>query len=455
MRLRAGAAAILATIAIGSLNHEALADFAKQSQSDPHVGIHLEVWKDPAIPAMAHVARIDLTNAKIQLVATKPTERGKTTSEFAALKGAVVAINGDSFAVGTFQPTGLAKGQSDPTDAGGHTNYNWWPNTTDDGTSAVFNFVGEGTPTSGDFTVAQILSTGLIVTQNNMPKSTLGVISGRPLLVNSGFAVADYDCSDAKSIPCDRAPRSAVALSNDGRTLWLVVVDGWVSTSSGVKAVELAHFLSDKFQVDMAMALDGGSSSTLYEDGNVVSALPDGVERQVANHLAVLYNDQLELGSLIGLICEDQINPCSPFLPGATVTIDTGGSRISAATSGEYLFDNRVPRYTCVHVTLPHYYPSGTCVVVGPGPDKTYGSVALTKCPGGNCPIPSDAGVPTDGPVEYPDAPPRIDAGGLDAGNGLMGNIRGGCCDAGPDHPPVLVCLLVAWWLTRRRVTTA
>jgi hypothetical protein len=197
------------------------------------------------------------------------------------------------------------------------------------------------------------------------------------------------------------------------------------------------------------MALDGGSSATLFEDGAVVSALPDGAERIVANHLAVVSNPQ-KPGSILGQVCKQQVNPCDP-LQGVTLKLDTGTTQLSSQ-NGIYNFVNLTPRYTCVSAHLTNYFPNSRCVVVGPGPNPTWDSLALEPCPSGGCP-PIDAGVP-DAAVPYPDAGPLIDGGGRDGGNPATGP-GGGCCDAGTDHPPLLVVILVAWWLTRRRVTTA
>src|SRR6185503_11032651 len=117
---------------------------------------------------------------------------------------------------------------------------------------------------------------------------TEGAVSGRPLLVRSGVASAQFDCNDAVTLACQRAPRSAVGVDQAGNTMWLVVVDGWQSGSLGMTAAELATFLQARGAY-MAMALDGGSSSALVMDGVLASSPSDGVERSVANHIGVKY----------------------------------------------------------------------------------------------------------------------------------------------------------------------
>ena len=429
-------ALVVVAAALVALARPAAADFSRTASANPHAGIHTATWQDPTIPAVLRLARIDLTSAQVQLVATKPDDRGITTSAYSARKQAAVAINGDSFSVADYQPTGLAMGEAMV-----------WPGTSDDGCSAVFDFRRVATPTTGEYTVAELVPTGLVVTPDTLPSGTLGVISGRPLLVRNGIPETQFDCGDTRAIPCERAPRSALALSDGGNTLWLVVVDGWQQSSAGLTAGELATFLTGKLGVDMAMALDGGSSSALVVDGALVSSPSDGVERAVANHLAVQFGAQPS-GAIIGLVCRKSVNPCTP-ISGATLTLDNGAVQTSSS-SGVYNFTNISPRYACVAARASSYYPTSRCVVVGPGPNPTYDSIAMQPCPSGGCP-PPDAGV-IDAPVMYPDAS-LVDGGGRDAANPERGP-GGGCCDAGGGEPPFIVCIIVAWWLVRRRVTT-
>ncbi|HTR53931.1 MAG TPA: phosphodiester glycosidase family protein [Kofleriaceae bacterium] len=416
------------------------ADFTQTFTGDPHAGIHRETWKDDSIPAVVRVMRIDLTSAQIQLVATMPDQRGTTTSAYSTAEGAAVAINGDSFAVGDMQPLGLAMGQAMV-----------WPDTADDGTSAVFDFRSTATPTTGEYTAAEIVPTGLVVTPATLPTGTLGVVSGRPLLVRSGQPTSQFDCNDSITIACERAPRSALALSADGNTLYLAVVDGWQASSAGLTDAELASFLVATYGIDSAIALDSGSSSTLVVDGTLVSSPSDGVERAVANHLAVQFAPT-KSGGLIGLVCEGTISPCNNPIDAATVTLDTGATK-TTDTSGVYQFPTLTPRYTCATATKANYYPTTRCVVVGPGPNPTYDSIAMQKCPSGGCP-PPDAAMP-DARIEYPDAPPLAgDAGSRGSGNPATGS-GGGCCQTGPDRPPWALALLVVWCLARRRCTTS
>lgn len=85
-----------------------------------------------------------------------------------------------------------------------------------------------------------------------------------------------------------RHPRSAVGLSSDGRTLWLVAVDGRSAQSVGMTLVELGDAMRALGAWD-ALNFDGGGSTTLVVDGRIVNAPTDATgERPVGNALLVL-----------------------------------------------------------------------------------------------------------------------------------------------------------------------
>lgn len=85
---------------------------------------------------------------------------------------------------------------------------------------------------------------------------------------------------------CPIDPRTGVGLSADGNKLILVVVDGrngW----KGMTCIEMAKVLIE-LGADRAFNLDGGGSSTFWQQGTgVVNHPSDGVERIVGPHLAI------------------------------------------------------------------------------------------------------------------------------------------------------------------------
>lgn len=400
------------------------------SQSDPHPGIHLERWTDAAIPAKVVLVRIDLTSAEIGVYATKEADKGITTSTFASRLGAQVAINGDAFAALDYTPRGLALGDGTP-----------WTNTADTAALPLLHVRRVGERTS-----ATIVPPEVVVAPADLPEGTQGALGGRPLLVRAGTVATQFDCADPVTLSCQRAPRSAVAVSSDGNTLWLAVVDGWQSASLGMTAAELAQFLAAR-GAHMAMALDGGSSATLVVDGALANAPSDTVERRVANHLGIRYG-ALPKGELVGLVCAGSITNCTR-LANAVVTLDDARMQ-TTGTDGFYDFTGVTPRLACVTVKKTGYKTKHQCTTVESSM-QNFNSVVLE--PGVDPPV--DAGVP-DAPLPGDDAglPPGDGGTGADAGNPETGDGHG-CCDAGREHPPIAIVLgvVVGWMLRRRRGT--
>ncbi len=405
-----------------------------QSQSAPYPGIHRETWTD--VDMRIRLIRVDLTSAEIAVYATAEANRGETTSDYAARKNAQVAINGGPFAVNNFVPRGLAMGEG-----------NVWSQTADDASYALFHM-----RRSGERTIASILPPESVVAAADLPEGTEGIVSGRPLLVRQSQVTTTFDCNDPVTIPCQPAPRTAIGVAPDGNTLWLVVVDGWQQNALGMTAAQLAEFMRAR-GAGMAMALDGGSSSTLVVGGSVVSQPSDGIERAVANHIAIKYGS-LPKGELYGLICKHSVINCATDVPsrkitGATVTLDDA-RQLTTDTTGSYDFLNITPRLACVTVRKTGFVSKTQCHQVVAG-ELQYNSVAMWE--GTDAP---DAGV-GDGGTTPPDATAATDGGTSDAGTSFDGP-GGGCCDTstnGRDRMPALLVLLVAFFLMRRRGTTA
>jgi len=426
----------LALVAVAAVSAPASAAPALGSRVSTHPGIVHEMWEDLAMPARIHIVQIDLTSQEVGLYATKEGDRGITTTGQAARLDAQVAINGDAFAVAGYRPRGLAIGDGAA-----------WSNTADDPGSSVFHY-----RRLGERTVAAIVTPEVVTTLADLPADTQGAISGRPLLIRAGGIETNFP-NDPITIAYQRAPRSAIALSEDGNTMWLVTVDGWQAGSIGMTAGELATFLRTTKNPYMAMALDGGGSSTLVLDGAVTNSPSDGVARTVANHLSVKFG-ALPRGQLIGLICRATVVGCgnnpAQQLPGAEVTLDDGRVMV-VGSDAFYDFPNITPRLACVTARKAGFKTKTKCKDV-PSGDMEFNSIPLEEGLD-----PPDAGV-SDGSVPE-DAADGAD-GGLrpDGGNPGIGD-GGGCCDSGHDQPasptlPILVAS-VGFMLLRRRGTTA
>lgn len=117
------------------------------------------------------------------------------------------------------------------------------------------------------------------------------LVGGWPRILDGGANVAGDAATVEGTISRNaevRHPRTAVALSRDGATLWLVTVDGRSTRSVGMTLVELADALRRLGAWD-ALNFDGGGSTTMVIDGRVVNVPSDTTgEREVGNALLVV-----------------------------------------------------------------------------------------------------------------------------------------------------------------------
>ncbi|MCE5229964.1 phosphodiester glycosidase family protein [bacterium] len=108
-------------------------------------------------------------------------------------------------------------------------------------------------------------------------------IGGGPVLVHNDRINPDAD-------QATRHPRTAIGFNN--KHFYMVVVDGrQPSLSEGMTMPELAQFMADLGATE-ALNMDGGGSSELWMDGQVMNSPSDGHERPIANALVVLNHDK-------------------------------------------------------------------------------------------------------------------------------------------------------------------
>lgn len=412
-RLLATACLAAAALAASGAATSAASAATRTATTTPYPGVVHEEWSEGSIPALIHVVRVDLTSAEITVHATREENRGRTVSSFAAAVSAQIAINGDLFAPAGYVPDGLAMG------AGAA-----WTQTADDAVSALFRFGKVAGRTDGLVIVPES-----VVALGDLPSFVTGVVGGRPMLVRAGLAVASYDCADSGAIACVRAPRTAIGLSDDNRTLWLVVVDGWQQGSVGMTAAELAAFLRDRGVRD-AMALDGGGASAMViaNEGGLVSSPSDGVQRPVANHLGIAFGAQPPV-SLIGNVFEGVFG--GPALAGVLVRLDDSRTD-TTGTDGRYTF-SLPPRYACVTASKTGYNTVTQCKQLEPGM-MNFNSIVMFPLGQGVDAGVIDAGNPDAGNGN--DAASDDDGGGVDdGGGGSDGGDEGGdgdgCCSTG------------------------
>lgn len=195
-----------------------------------------------------HVADIQVDSAQGLRTAFAQSAYGRniteTTSSIAAAKDAILAINGDFYGAQNtgyvlrdgiiYRDTGTSGQEALVVDAAGDLSI------IDEGEVALAELEAEG--------VQQVLS------------------FGPGLIVEGQIAVTDAD-------EVDRAmssnPRTAIGQVGEGHYVF-VVSDGRTSESEGLTLVQLAEFMESLGAVT-AYNLDGGGSSTMYFNGQVIN----------------------------------------------------------------------------------------------------------------------------------------------------------------------------------------
>jgi hypothetical protein len=233
---------------------------ATDTWSDPFPGVR-RLHRTDSGPREIFALVVDLCERGVSVRATAESERRRTVSSFGGLVGAQGAINGDFFSYTDYYPIGLAMSAGTA----------WHADNTTLGFLAVGGDRAEIRPEAENWST---------------PAAWMSeAVGGYPVLVSSGVAGTSFSAPD--HCP-SRHPRSAVGLSRDRQTLYLVVVDGRSSASIGMTCPELAVLMRD-LGAWTALNLDGGGSSALWDAASGVLNDPsDGAERTVSNHLAVL-----------------------------------------------------------------------------------------------------------------------------------------------------------------------
>jgi hypothetical protein len=113
-------------------------------------------------------------------------------------------------------------------------------------------------------------------------------VGGGPRLVREGHPSVEYEQEGWTSVEAAKMkglnPRSATGISRDGKTVFLVVVEGRKASSQGLDAADLAQLLINIGCWD-AMNHDGGGSASLYTPTKSVSNQTQ--PRPIKNGLAV------------------------------------------------------------------------------------------------------------------------------------------------------------------------
>jgi uncharacterized protein YigE (DUF2233 family) len=225
--------------------------------SEPNPGVRY-LRRTTDLPCTIHALVVDLAADGVAIAATPHGDRWQPVGTWAHEGGMVAAINGGFW--GSFaRPDGVAVG-------GGEL----WPDVADDADYGFFAVDARGRATiSAPEEIVDVF-----------PDDLESAVSGRPLLVRDG--AVDSVGLDAFEHSRNRHPRTAVGVSRDGRTVYLVVADGRRAHSRGQNLYELSALMVE-LGAFAALNLDGGGSSTMYVErlGGIVNA-PSGGRWEVA-----------------------------------------------------------------------------------------------------------------------------------------------------------------------------
>ncbi len=235
---------------------------------------------------IAHVLVIDTKVKGMQFIVTPPQENveggaieAQTTSQFLEKFDLQIAVNGDGF-------------------------FPWWSHSPVD----YYPHVGDPvTPNGVAASYGKVYADGLQdirpeptiyisrrgdISFNRAPNKIFDALSGDRMLILSGDVISDLNEKVLQ-------PRTALGINQNGRWLYLIVVDGRQPFySMGATYKELAELLKS-FGAFNAMSLDGGGSSTMVIQGangqpvilnSPIDNYIPGRERPVANHFGIYLN---------------------------------------------------------------------------------------------------------------------------------------------------------------------
>ena len=110
--------------------------------------------------------------------------------------------------------------------------------------------------------------------------------AGPQLVKNGRVDVTSYNEGIANDIANGRAPRTAVGIKPNGHVI-LMVVDGRQSHSIGATLPEMGQLLI-KYGADRGVNFDGGGSSEMVINNQIVTSPSGGTERKIGNALVVV-----------------------------------------------------------------------------------------------------------------------------------------------------------------------
>lgn len=123
-------------------------------------------------------------------------------------------------------------------------------------------------------------------------KAVYALGAGPTLVKNNAVFLTTILEEFGSDVAGGRAPRTALATAKDGHII-MAVVDGRQQHSIGMTLLELAGFMREIGAVN-ALNLDGGGSSEMVINSEIVNSPSDGRERRVGDALVVLKQEQVK-----------------------------------------------------------------------------------------------------------------------------------------------------------------
>ncbi len=284
-----------------------------------------------ATPQDIWAARIDLSQSNIALHASADrsgVERAVNTRTFARNVGAVVAINTDWSNGST--PVGLAISDG----------WQWHDHIPDDGVGGHWGYVGCTLEKDCTIDRERPLDVAWWFTEPTAAPYRFHHATGANGIVMLRDGVAGSGCYDTA-----RNPRSAICVEADGVHLWMIAIDGRRSGAAGMTCDEVRDLMLDLGCWDGGM-FDGGGSTTLVVEGDVVNVPSDGSPRTVSNHLGVLVHDTADAACVVanGRFCEGTaMRTCQGGVETAWGDCATYGATCEEDGDYAYCVDHRCP----------------------------------------------------------------------------------------------------------------
>ena len=200
-------------------------------------------------------------------------KKGQTTSEMAMQNNAVAAINGGAF-IDTSSNSNWTGNGGTPTGviiSNGKIVFSDLK--TDNSKTECMAITKEGKMLAGKYSINELKA--LDVQE---------AVSFKPVLIKDGVPTALEGSDGARGI----APRTAIGQRADGSIVMMVIDGRDLVSGLGCTITELQSLMLTKGECVTAINLDGGKSSTMYLNGQVINNVSNGLgERYIASSILV------------------------------------------------------------------------------------------------------------------------------------------------------------------------